>query len=281
MYVKGEWKEMTAEAERILPDDDRRAPSPDSGTLGKAMAVLDIIASSREPMRFTDILRKLEQPRGTLHRQLSNLVAEGLIGLNPDHSYSLGLRTLKFASQAWSSNSFRTVSEPHIKWLHEQTGETVHLGVLHDLDVIYLDKVEGNQTVRMHSQIGNASPPYCTGVGKAALSALPRERTAGLVGRLEFRRHTENTLADADALLKEIAGIRKAGYAFDREEHEIGIRCVAAPVHSPDGGFVGGVSVTGPAFRLTYENLSNWSSLVCKAARSIMEDMEWRLGPRA
>jgi len=252
-----------------------------TGTLGKAISVLEIVASADEPMRFTDILQKAGQPRGSLHRQLSNLVAEDLLTLNRDHSYALGLRLLKFASQAWSTNQFRKIAEPHLNRLHAATGETVHLGVLNGADVIYLDKVESRQAVRMHSQIGNASPAYCTGVGKAAMSAMPDDKLAGLIAGIEFKRFTQATLPDGGALLAEIEEIRRTGTAFDREEHEIGIRCIAAPIYSADRNFVAGVSVTGPAYRVDEEKLSNWAGDVTQTAQAIMDDMKTRLGPRA
>lgn len=253
---------------------------PDTGTLGKAITVLDIVASSDEPMRFTDILARCNQPRGTLHRQLSNLVEEGLLSANRDHSYSLGLRLLKFAAKAWAGNQFRTIAEPHLRALHDRTGETVHLGVLRGTEVIYLDKVESRQAVRMYSQIGNASPVFCTGVGKAALAALPDDRLARVIGDIRFRRFTEHTLTTADRLLAEIEDIRRDGNAYDREEHEIGIRCVAAPVYSADRALVAGVSVTGPAYRVSMDALQSWAELVKQAAAAIMDDMGPRLGPR-
>lgn len=253
---------------------------PATGTLGKAMSVLEIVASADEPMRFTDILNLSDQPRGTLHRQLSNLIEEGLLSVNRNHSYSLGIRLLKFASKAWAGNEFRTIAEPHLRNLHEKTRETVHLGVLRGLDVIYLDKVEGRQAVRMYSQIGNASPVYCTGVGKAALSCLPAAELERLLPRIVFHRFTENTLMTAEALRSELAEIRRTGNAYDDEEHEVGIRCVAAPVHSADHSFLAGVSVTGPAYRVSDKALEGWSGIVRETARMIMEDMSNRLGPR-
>ncbi|WP_097109037.1 IclR family transcriptional regulator [Hoeflea halophila] len=252
----------------------------DTGTLGKAIAVLDIVASADEPMRFTDILALSSQPRGTLHRQLSNLVEEGLLSLGRDHSYSVGIRLLKFAAKAWAGNQFRAIAEPHLRALHDLTGETVHLGVLRGSEVIYLDKVESRQAVRMYSQIGNASPVYCTGVGKAAMSALPDAELRDLVSTIRFKRFTDSTLTTQDALIAEIAEIRDSGNAYDREEHEPGIRCVAAPIYSSDRSFVGGVSVTGPAYRITAEALESWAGLVRDTAGSIMDDMGARLGPR-
>ncbi|MEP7453674.1 IclR family transcriptional regulator [Phyllobacterium sp. SB3] len=254
----------------------------ETGTLGKAISVLDIIANSSEPLRFTDVLQHSDQPRGTLHRQISNLIEEGFITVNRDNSYGLGLRLLQFASKAWAGNEFRNVAAPHIQKLHEATGETVHLGILRDVEVIYLDKIESRQNIRMVSQIGNTAPAFCTGVGKAALSGLPDDELRERIKRIEFRRYTANTLADADALLAEIGTIRNTGNAYDREEHEMGIACVAAPILSPtDRLFVASISVTGPAYRVTPEMLVSWAGITRDTASAIMSDMKTQLSPRS
>lgn len=262
-------------------DNGKSKSAPQTGTLGKAMAVLDIVAASSAPPRFTEILKQSDQPRGTLHRQLSNLVEEGLLNQRSDSSYELGYKLLKFASRAWAGNEFRTIAEPHLNRLHTQTGETVHLGVFRENQVIYLDKVEGNQTVRMYSQIGNASPVYCTGVGKAALSVLSEDLLTECLESIIYKKFTEHTILSSSQMRLALDEIRATGNAYDLEEHETGIRCVAAPVFSKDRGFVAGVSVTGPAYRVTMEKLKSWAPIVREAARGIMEDMGAKLGPRA
>ena len=271
----------TPESVDVNAADDAVRVKPATGTLGKALEVLDVIALSDSPPRFTDLLNQIDQPRGTLHRQISNLLAEGLIDVNPDHSYVPGLRLLKLAARAWSGNSFRLLAEPHIRKLHEATGETVHLGLMSGLEVIYLDKIESKQTVRMHSQVGNASPLYCTGVGKAMLALLPEDEAAELAGQFQYVRHTETTLHTPKMLLNELKEIRSTGLSFDREEHEPGIRCVAAGIGGPAMGLVAGISVTGPAFRVSEQETEHWQSLVLNAARAIETDMEARLGPRS
>lgn len=251
-----------------------------TGTLGKAMTVLETVALAERPMRFTDVLAVSGQPRGTLHRQLSHLVQEGLLELRPDLSYVPGLRLLKLASASWARNEFRAVAAPFLEALHRETGETVHLGVLRGTEIIYLDKVESRQAVRMNSQIGNASPVYCTGVGKAALSALEPEALETVLSGLQFKRFTLNTLSDRTALLAELDVIRREGIAFDREEHEPGIRCVAAPVFDARRSLVAGVSVTGPAYRVGQDRLDQWGPRVRDTARAIMGELAARLGPQ-
>ena len=252
----------------------------ETGTLGKAVAVLEAVASSPVPLRFTDLLARVHQPRGTLHRQISNLIEEGFLQVNADHSYELGMRLLRFASNAWSGSKFRNIAEPHLNALHQKVGETVHLGVLQGLEVIYLDKVESRQAVRMHSQIGNASPCYCTGVGKAALSLLSPELAAERIGAIEFRRYTPSTITDADELRRELDDVRTKGYALDREEHEAGIHCVAAPIGTPGHSFAAGISITAPVYRVPMDLLLSWAGDVHRAAAAITDDMTVRLGPR-
>jgi IclR family transcriptional regulator, acetate operon repressor len=252
----------------------------DTGTLGKAMRVLDVVAHATRPMRFTDLLEIIDQPRGTLHRQISNLIAEGLLTQRGDFCYELGPRLLKLASRAWSGNQFRQIAEPHLAALHAATGETVHLGVLAGSEIIYLDKVESRSAVRMHSQVGKASPVYCTGVGKAALSRLPEERLTKIAESISYHPFTPSTLANAEALIAEVADIRKNGLAFDREEHEPGISCVAAPISSLDGSLIAGISVTAPSYRVDMTQLEAWGPLVRRTADSISADITMRMGPR-
>lgn len=253
----------------------------DTGTLGKAMALLDTIALSDTPLRFTDLLALSDQPRGTMHRQLVHLMREGLIETDREGRYRPGIRLLTFAARSWARNDLRQIAEPHLARLHEQTGETVHLGILLDLQVVYLDKVEGRQAVRMYSQIGNAAPAYCTGVGKAALSTLDDRQMKDRIARMQFHAFTAHTHGSHEELLEDVMKTRERGYALDQEEHEEGIRCVAAPVASVNGSAPAGISVTGPGYRVTYEKLMEWAPLARIAADAILGEAAVRLAPRA
>jgi DNA-binding IclR family transcriptional regulator len=265
---------------RSKREDRADESAASTGTLGKAIAVLEAVACSERPLRFTDVLALSGQPRGTLHRQLTHLLQEGLLEMRPDHSYAPGLRLLKLASSSWAGNDFRAVAAPFLEALHRETGETVHLGVLRGRDIIYLDKVESRQAVRMNSQIGNASPAYCTGVGKAALSTLDARALEAVLAGSSFQRFTPQTITDRSSLLAELESIRLSGIAFDREEHEPGICCVAAPLHDATRSLAAGISVTGPAYRVQPRQLEDWGPVVRRAADAIMLELSARLGPQ-
>ncbi len=252
-----------------------------TGTLGKALTVLDVVAGADRPLRFTEILNQVDLPRGTLHRQLANLLEEGLVTLTAENCYEPGLRLLTLAARTWSRSSLRSVAEPHLRKLNEATGETAHLGVINGIEVVYLDKLESRQNVRMHSQVGNASPLYCTGIGKAMLALLPKAERAERIERMDMRQFTASTLSTPAALEQELGEIARTGIAYDREEHEPGIFCIAAGIKSEKARVVAGISVTVPTFRLEGTAREIWTGLVYEAARAIEQDIDVKLGPRA
>lgn len=252
-----------------------------TGTLGKALDVVTAIANSKHPLRFTDLLKQVDQPRGTLHRNISNLLEEGLIAMSPEtHVYSLGPRLLQLASQAWNDNEIRGIAQPHIRALNEMAGETVHLAILQGDQVVYLDKFEAHQSLRMHSQIGRTAPVYCTGVGKAILSGLSDENFETLANSLTFKRFTENTITNVEDLRRDRAATIARGFAIDAEEHETGIRCAAAPIKGQAGVLLGGVSITAPAYRVSDEVYAQWTQWVQKTAADIGSDADIKMGPR-
>lgn len=273
-------KKANGEKPDAVPASQRKTENA-TGTLGKVVSLLELIAFAEKPMRFTDVVEACGQPRGTVHRQLAHLVAEGLVDHAADQTYAVGLRLLQLAAKAWSGNDLRSVAAPHLSALQEATQESVHLAVLNGRQVTYLDKMEGRHTLRMHSQVGKTSPAYCTGVGKAALSLLPADELAELARGMEFHRFTQATLTTPQALMADVAAISDIGYGFDLQEHEVGIHCVAAPVRAPGRNFRAAISVTGPAYRVDEEQLRNWAPLVRETADKISAELACRLSPVA
>lgn len=251
--------------------------SNDTGTLGKAVAIIDLIARAAVPMRFSDIMVETGEPRGTLHRRLRQMLEEQLVEVGRDGRYRLGLRLMNFASRAWATNDMRIVARPHLEMLQKKVGETVHFGLLSGNHIAYLDKVEAIQSVRMYSAVGALSPVYCTGIGKAALSLLEEAVLKEIVAEVRFKRYTERTLSGPEELLADIERARQAGFAYDLEEHEEGICCIAVGIAADSR--IAGISITAPAYRADLARLDSWRTDLAETASRVAFELQARLGP--
>jgi IclR family transcriptional regulator, KDG regulon repressor len=248
------------------------------GTVGKALDVLDMVASYGRPVRFSDLLTEADYPKATLYRLLQTLTHQGMLTLDPDTgTYALGVRLVRLAHAAWSQSSLAPIARPYLDELARETGETIHLAQMDLGQVLYVDKRNAAKPVEMFAQAGKVGPAYCTGVGKAMLAYLPAEALEAALARQSFHRFTPHTLASRDALLKELEAIRQRGHAWDREEHETGIICCAVPILSRGGRVMGAISVTSTTARTTLDTLGAQAPMVKDIAAKIAAEAEsWR-----
>lgn len=248
------------------------------GTVGKALDVLDQVAAFERPVRFGELQEQSAYPKATLYRFLQTLTNQGMLAYDAERqTYTLGIRLVRLAHAAWTQSSLAPIARPFLDALSAACGETVHLAQLDASQVLYVDKRNAREPVEMYSQAGKVGPTYCTGVGKAMLAFLDDSTLERTIAQQSFHRFTPTTLASADALRAELKVIRERGYGFDREEHEPGIVCVAAPIRTPNGQLVGALSVTGPTSRTSLDQLETWAPRVMDTAAQIgREAQAWR-----
>lgn len=250
--------------------------------MGKALDLLDAVAATGRPVRFAELLGSSPHPKATLYRLLQTLTSQGMLAYDArDHSYRLGLRLVRLAHAAWAQSSLAPIARPHLDALSASTGETVHLAQLDSGHVLYVDKRNATRPIEMFAQAGKVGPAYCTGVGKAMLAALEGEALEDALNRQAFHRFTPSTIPDAAALRAELDRIRKAGLAFDREEHEPRIICVAAPIRARSGRLLGALSVTSATDRHTLDDLAALGPDLREAAERIARAAESWLFPDA
>jgi DNA-binding IclR family transcriptional regulator len=248
------------------------------GTVGKALDVLDHVAGFARPVRFAELLATSTYPKATLYRMLQTLTSTGLLSYDEDrHTYAPGVRLVRLAHAAWAQSSLAPIARPHLDLLSRDIGETVHLAQLDAGQVLYVDKRNAVRPVEMFSEAGKVGPAYCTGVGKAMLAYLPEDQLADALSRQSFHRHTAQTLDTPEALRAELAAIRQRGHAYDREEHEDGIICIAVPILSPSGRLLGAMSVTGTTRHISMPKLESYLPRLRDAAKAIASDAaDWR-----
>lgn len=248
------------------------------GTVGKALDVLDQVASFDRPVRFGQLLETSCYPKATLYRFVQTLTNQGMLMYDADRqTYALGMRLVRLAHKAWTHSSLAPIARHHLDLLSASLGETVHLAQMDSSQVLYVDKRNAAQPVEMYSQAGRVGPAYCTGVGKAMLAHLTESALARAIEQQSFHRFTDSTLTSETALRGELDAIRARGYAFDREEHEPGIICIAMPILTNAGRVLGALSVTGPTMRRTLAEMENWVPQLRAASENIArEAAAWR-----
>lgn len=245
------------------------------GTVGKALDVLDRVAEKGRPVRFSELLSGSVHPKATLYRLLQTLVSQGMLAYNDrQQTYSLGIRLVRLAHAAWRQSSIAPIARPFVTALSEQVGETVHLAQMESGQVLYVDKRNAGDPIDMFSQAGKIGPGYCTGVGKALMAFLEPAELEQVVQKQSFYRYTPSTVSDEAALRAELEEIRSEGVAYDREEHEPGIICIAAPILSSKGRPMGALSVTTSTRRKSLKALEDARPLLLESAKKIAAAVE-------
>lgn len=246
------------------------APRTGEGTIAKALDVLDLVAQLERPVRFSELLSLSPHPKATLYRLVQNLTALGMLKYDTDRqTYAPGLRLVRLAHAAWRQSSLAPIARPFIDALSAQVGETVHLAQMDGGQVLYVDKRNAAEPLEMFSQAGKVGPGYCTGVGKAMLAFLSDEALDVALSQQAWFAHTAHTHTCRESLCAEFEEIRADGVAYDREEHEPGIICVAAPILSDLNRSIGALSVTTSTARKSLADLAKLAPHLQSTARDI------------
>ncbi|SHG96691.1 IclR family transcriptional regulator [Cognatishimia maritima] len=240
------------------------------GTVGKALEILDLVATFNRPVRFSELLSISEQPKATLYRFLQTLTNQGMLSYDEDRQvYSMGLRLVRLAHSAWQSASLAPLASEMLDILEEEVGETIHLAQMENGQVLFVDKRRSSVLFETLAQAGRIAPAHCTGVGKAILAFMAPERLERALKQQAFVPYTASTHKDRESLIAEFDTIRAEGVAFDREEHERGIISIAAPILLNNGKVVGSVSIATTTSRHSLKDLETFKPQLLQATKAI------------
>ncbi len=217
----------------------------------RALEVLQAFLSFEAEASASQISKQTGLDLSTVFRILVTLEAHQFVEENPTTGkYRLGVSCLELGNRFVKDNDLRKCALPVLESLRNEYGETVHLAMIQGNEVVYLEKLDGLHPIGlMSSRVGGHAPAHCTGVGKALLAQLTDEELRRLFGHAKLISFTHSTITNVNALRKELAEIREKGYAIDREEHEVGVKCVAAAIFDQRGA-TAAISVSGPNDRM-------------------------------
>ncbi len=239
--------------------------------VAKTIGILEALAEKNK-MTLTDLSAYVGSHKSTVYRFMCTLIDKGYVRRDPEtDAYSLTLKLFHLGMCTYGRIDMIRFAQPILKRLSILSEETVHLAILEDKRLTYLSKIESSHALRvsMQSKVGSTAPEYCTGVGKVLLAWLDSKDLEEYLASCNFHRFTEHTITDRLRLAAEFQNIRKEGCAYDNEEHEYGVRCIAAPVRDYYGKVVASISVSGPTVRLVDSCMDALKDLVVSSAEEL------------
>jgi DNA-binding IclR family transcriptional regulator len=224
-----------------------------SGVVGRVAVILAAFDADTPEMGLNELARATQLPKTTVHRLANELVAHGFLDRSGTR-YLLGTRLFELGQRVPSRRLLRETALPFLEDVFVATNETVHLAVVDDAEVFYVERLAGHRSTGTPSAVGGHLPMHCTATGKALLAhsapdLVERVIAAGL------KRRTAFTIVVPSLLLAELDKIREGGAAVEREETRLGFVSVAAPVFDRTGTVLAAISVTGPRSRLDPEHV--------------------------
>lgn len=258
-------------------------PRTGSRSLEKGLAALEALADSPRPLTASELAQALKLTRPTIYRVLASLAQHGYITHDRERGvYKLSFKLLDLGHRLLRATDLLGAARPALQDLMRSCRETVHLAVPEDGRMVYLDKLEGTGPFCMYSRIGASVPMHCSSLGKAVLAFLPTPAVKAIVAAHGLPRRTPRTIVSPGALERELARVRRRGYAIDDVETEDDVRCVGAPIFDFRGGPVAALSVSAPTSRMPMARVHAVGPVVCQSARAVSQAMGWNpTGARA
>ena len=236
----------------------------------RVVTVLELLAESPEGLGPSEIAERLEVHKATASRLLGTLAARHFVERTSPGRYRLGPGVIRLAGFAIHGTGLVTSARPAIEALSARTGETVTLGILEGLHVLYVDEVYDRHSIVSANWIGRRSPVHCSSSGKVLVAFDDDRVDQVLHGPLEGQ--TRHSVTDPGALRAVLADVRRRGFAASAGELEEGLNTVAVPVRL-EGRVVAAVSISGPSFRLPARDLPRLAPLAERACAVIERDM--------
>ena len=240
-------------------------------TLIKGLHVLETLASGKDAMTLADITAATGLVKSNTHRVLKTLIHCGYARQDPGGRYRVTLKMWKLGSHVSEHMHIRGIARPHLRRLSELTGETVHLSILENGEVTYLEKIDSPHPVAAYSRLGGGGPAHCSATGKALLAFAHDDVRQRITASL--RRFTARTIIEPAKLERELQTIRKNGFATTRGEWHEAVSGIAAPILAQEHVAVAAVGVSGLSARVTNIKLRDFAPRVVETAHAIAHEL--------
>ncbi len=246
----------------------------------RACKILRSFSGENTHFKISDLARQLRLDRSTTYRILLSLEQAGFVQKDEAGTYSLGLAAFEIGNAYLMQTDLIQVSKPIMTDLASRAQETVHLAVLSDIEIVYVDKVDSPRALGVMSKIGQRGPLHCTALGKTLLAFQPEEEQSRIVQKIRMTPFTSRTITSKQKLIRELKTVKQQGYALDRREIEEDVECIGAPILNHLGNVVAALSVSGPQRKIGTPREKQFIQDVVRAAASISGKMGYLNDPK-
>ncbi|MBF4692196.1 IclR family transcriptional regulator [Fusibacter ferrireducens] len=220
-------------------------------SVDNALMIVDMISEEGTELGISEISRRTNLGKSTVHRLLSTLGSRGYVIQNSDTGkYKLGIKFVNIAAGILNNQNIIKECRPYLEELSFITGETIHLSFYNNGEITFVDKIKGKNPSVMGSVIGSVKSAYTTSMGKVFLAYLSEQALHDYLENVVLRPYTPYTITNIEELKENIEKVRAQGYGEDQQEAEEGLVCIAAPIFDRGGEVISAISVSGAASRI-------------------------------
>ena len=256
--------------------DDKKYSAP---AAKKVMEILEVMAGGNKNYTVTELSQLLSVSSNSVFRIMKELETKNYVVKNSyDSSYRLTPKLYFLGNSLKPAVSIVREAAETMAYLSQQTGETILLTRLDEsLKTLVLEQYESTQPIKFISSIGFAYDSYSSAMGKCLLAFLDRNRLEKYLENTELKPKTEKTVTDKELFLKQLSEIRIKGIAYDMEESNIGLTCVACPVFCSEKQVAGAIGISGLSFRMSGKTLEIYSALLKNACEKLSEKLDFKI----
>lgn len=246
-------------------------------SLDRAFDIMEALCAARDGLPIHMLSEQTGLHKSTVHRLLSSMAARGYV-CKDEYSgrYRMTTKLYALSGQVVDHLDLVQIARHPMEDLCRTVHETIHLVIPEGTDIVYVHKVEADQgAIRMFSRIGMRRPMYCTGVGKAMMACMTDEQVNHIWETSDIQSYTPHTITTRERLQDVLNEIREHDCAFDNEENELGVRCIAAAIRDYTGNVCGALSISAPLNRMSDSYLMQLKRPLLEARDRISHEMGW------
>jgi len=260
----------------IKKSDKKKIENAKIKSIAKSLYIIELLGDN-ESLSLKEISEDMNMAKSTISSILSVLDEFGYITqLSHNKKYSLSTKLFELGSVVRRKMDVHTIAMPFLDDLVSEVHKTVHLAVMDNNKVLYIDKREPIKPFRIVSRIGAHLPPHCSAVGKMLLAESSEQQVDYIINEEGLKKYTDNTITDPNSLKKELENIREQGYAIDNGEIMKNSRSIAAPIKNSRGNTIAALGITGLVDEMQKCDFIKAKEVLLRDARAISKKMGFR-----